>query len=56
MREEQGDFVEEGGTDTTFEFGGHVFRVSARSSGNARDGLIYRAFFDDMEIDECIEK
>lgn len=58
LREEEGDFAEdeEGGTDTLFVEDGHTFRVSARSGESARDGLVYRAYVDDTEIDECVEK
>lgn len=56
QRDEEGEFAEEGGTDTHIELDSHVFRVSARSAPNARDGLEYRAYVDGMEIEECIEK
>uniref|UniRef100_A0A182N9P0 Fas apoptotic inhibitory molecule n=1 Tax=Anopheles dirus TaxID=7168 RepID=A0A182N9P0_9DIPT len=39
--EENGEFVD-GGTDTTFTEDGNTFVLSARTSGNKRDGILHR--------------
>lgn len=55
LRDEVGEFAEEGGTDTEFARDGHVFRVSARTGQVAREGLVYRAYVDEAEMEECAE-
>lgn len=55
LREEVGEFADDGGTDTEFTHDGHVFRVTARNGDNPRDGLVYKAYMDNVEIEECVE-
>ncbi|XP_040161471.1 fas apoptotic inhibitory molecule 1 [Anopheles arabiensis] len=47
--EENGEFVD-GGTDTTFLEDGNTFVLSARTSGNKREGIVHRLTVNGAEV------
>lgn len=48
---EQGEFVDVG-TDTKWEQDGNHFNLSARTSGNKREGLVHTLTVNGLKIDE----